>query len=234
MTDTLVVDDLTFDLRRSPARKTLRLTVDRGGELLLTAPDDLPVEQIESFAREKRFWIYTKLAQKDRLMRPKVQKEYVSGESFHYLGRTHRLRLLRLESADAADGLRLQHGQFVLPRIRAAEAPRLFRAWYIEHGRPFLVARVARYAERIGVMPRTVQLSDLGFRWASCSPRRRITFNWRVMQFAPRIIDYIVVHELVHLVEPKHNENFWQRVERVLPDFRGRKRWLAENGGDFS
>lgn len=234
MSDTIVLDDLVFGVRRS-ARRTLRLTVERDGRLILAAPHDLPFNKIEDFAREKRFWVHTKLAQKEELRRPGVPKQYVSGECFQYLGRNHKLRLVdEIFPRDTAPPLRLYQGVFLLPRRLASEGQSLFRAWYIIHGRPLLAVRVRRFQDRIGVTPQAVDVTDLGFRWASCSPRKRITVNWRVMQLPAGIIDYIVVHELVHLIEPKHDQNFWQRVERVLPDFLERKQWLAENGSDFS
>ena len=60
-----------------------------------------------------------------------------------------------------------------------------------------------------------------------------LNFHWRTVCLPPRIIEYVIVHELVHLLEPHHGEVFWKRVERILPDFDGRKRWLGENGHRF-
>lgn len=72
---------------------------------------------------------------------------------------------------------------------------------------------------------------DLGYRWGSCGKGGRLFFHFRTVLLPPPIIEYVVVHELVHLVEPHHNPAFWARVERAMPDFADRKQWLAEKGG---
>lgn len=90
----ILVDDLQFAIRRSARRRTMQITVERTGELILSAPPDVDISQLRDFVREKRFWIYTKLAEKDRLQRKVPRKEFVGGEGFLYLGRSHRLKLI--------------------------------------------------------------------------------------------------------------------------------------------
>jgi predicted metal-dependent hydrolase len=92
---------------------------------------------------------------------------------------------------------------------------------------------VQRYADRIGAQLNGLEVRDLGYRWASCSQDGQLNFHWRIACLPPRLIEYLVVHELVHLREPHHTDEFWQRIERILPDYAGRKRWLAENGADY-
>ena len=88
----LVVDDLQFVVSRSSRRKTLEIGVDRQGELTLSVPTECPQGKIERFARERKFWVYTKLAEKERLFKPRPAKEFVEGEGFLYLGRSYRLK----------------------------------------------------------------------------------------------------------------------------------------------
>jgi predicted metal-dependent hydrolase len=227
---TLTVDDLAFKLRRSPRRKTLEITIERDGDLVVTAPADTPLEEIERVVRQKGLWIYRKLAERDFVVGPGRVKEYVPGETFHYLGRSYRLRLV-----DAVNGLPpllLRHGWFELRRDEQERGDRLFTDWYVEHGQPWLQRRVGLHAPRIEVEPGPVRVQDLGFRWGSCGSAA-LNFHWRTLQLPPRIIDYVVVHELVHMVEPRHDQAFWQRVERAMPDYQARKEWLAEHGHQF-
>lgn len=79
--------------------------------------------------------------------------------------------------------------------------------------------------------PSGIYVQDLGYRWGSCGKGGRLNFHWRTILLPAPIIEYVVVHELVHLHEPHHTPAFWSLVERVLPDFEARKRWLAERGG---
>jgi len=94
MTERLAVDDLTFEVRRSARRKTLEITVDRGGELIVTAPPGVAHEVMATFVRDKKFWLYTKIAEKKTRQQLVVGKEFVSGEGFPYLGRSYRLLLV--------------------------------------------------------------------------------------------------------------------------------------------
>jgi predicted metal-dependent hydrolase len=228
---TLTIDDLTFELRRSERRKTVGITVERNGELILTAPPDCSLVLIEQVARDKRFWIYTKLAEKELLCQPPPEREYVSGEGFYYLGRSY--RLLLVEPDDSLPVLQLQQGRFRLQRSERAHAQQHFVTWYTTHGQPWIEQRVGALADRLAVIPGQVQVRDLGFRWGSCGKDGSLNFHWRTLLLPPRIIEYIAAHEMVHLHEPHHNEAFWRRLERAMPDMAARKQWLAENGARF-
>lgn len=222
----LTVDDLRFDVRRSPRRASVQITVDRGGELLLSAPDGCSTQVMEQFVREKRFWIYKKLAEKDLLGPRLPTKEFVSGESFPYLGRNYRMLLV----PEQREAVKLEHGRFKMLRSAAPAGREHLVRWYSERGRPWLEAKAERWHHRVGVAAAGVTVQDLGYRWGSCSSAGRLFFHWRTVLLPARIIEYVVVHELVHLIEPHHTPAFWSRVERALPDFAERKTWLAERG----
>lgn len=230
MSESVVIDDLYFVLQRSNQRKTVGITVERDGELILKAPVDCPLEVIEQIAEEKRFWIYTKLAEKELLFQNRSEKEFVNGEGFYYLGRSYRLLLIPPSSSTP---LRLHQGRFMLKSDELSHAKKHFIHWYTEHAQPWLKRQVNLFAPRIGVIPRIIQVRDLGFRWGSCGSNGNIYFHWLTILLPPRIIEYIVVHELVHLHEPDHNTSFWKCIERAMPDFGSRKQWLAENGSSF-
>lgn len=222
----LTVDDLHFEVRRSPRRKSVQVTVDRAGELVVSAPQEYPVEKMEAFVRAKRFWIYTKLAEKEKLRSaPPPPKECVSGEGFPYLGRSYRLLLVDSQSVP----VKLDRGRFKMRRSDAVDGREHMRRWYARHAQPWLAARVERFRGRVGVEPSGVAVRDLGHRWGSCGRGGKLYFHWRSILLPPSIVEYIVVHELVHLHEPHHAPVFWTRVERALPDFAKRKQWLAEN-----
>lgn len=222
----LMIDDLEFELRASSRRRTLQVTVDRKGELILFAPSDCDPKRMEEFVRSRRFSIYGKLAEKESVHRVIPGREYVSGEGFPYLGRSYRLLLVDKQSAP----VKLEAGRFKMLRSAASDGSRHMMAWYSEHARPWLNGRVDRFASRLGVEPSDVAVRDLGYRWGSCGRGGKLYFHWRSILLPPRVVEYVVVHELVHLSEAHHTPAFWQRVERAMPDFAVRKQWLAENG----
>lgn len=222
----LTVGDLELELRGSSRRRSLQVTVDRDGGLILFAPSGCPPERLSDFVQEKRFWIYRKLAEKELVRVPLARKEYVTGEGFLYLGRSYRLLLVDHQSAS----VKLDGGRFKMLRSAAPNGERHMASWYRTRGEHWLRARVGRLASRLGAHPSHIVVRELGYRWGSCGKRGTISFHWRTVMLPPRIVDYIVVHELVHLTEPRHSPAFWRQLERGMPDFAVRKQWLVENG----
>jgi hypothetical protein len=222
------VDDLEFAIRRSARRRTIQITVERSGELVLSAPPDVTLEQLRAFVMEKRFWIYIRLAEKDRLQRLVPRKEFVSGEGFLYLGRSHRLKLVDMQDAP----LKLVNGRFTLRRDALPGAREHFIHWYSQRARVWLSGRVAEYQSRMEAHPAGIKVQDLGYRWGSCGKGDWLYFHWKSILLPPRIAEYVVVHEIAHLHEPHHTPAFWLRVERAMPDYTQRKDWLAEHGID--
>lgn len=224
----IIIDDLTFELRRSEKRKTIGITVGRMGELILSAPPDCPQEIIERAAREKYRWIYSKLAQKEMYFQPPRSKEFVDGESFYYLGRSYRLRLIHPMANTPP--LELRNERFLLREDEVEHGEARFINWYIMQGQSWLQQRVEVFTHRVDVRPQGIKVQPLGFRWGSCGRNNILYFHWRTMLLPAPIIDYIVIHELVHLHERNHQPDFWELVAQAMPDYTSRKRWLAENG----
>ena len=224
----LQVDDLQLAIKRSPRRRTMQITVERTGELILSAPRHVDLDRLKGFVSEKRFWIYTKLAEKDRLHRTVPYKKFVPGEGFLYLGRTHRLKWGDPQERP----LKLMNGRFILRQGAQADAREHFIRWYSDRARIWLSGRVADYRSRMEVEPAGVKVQELGFRWGSCGKGNYLYFHWKVILLPAQIAEYVVVHEMAHLHEPHHTPAFWLRVERAMPDFAQRRAWLAEHGID--
>jgi predicted metal-dependent hydrolase len=112
---------------------------------------------------------------------------------------------------------------------------RVFGVVHLKRDRlhPILDTQIAALVNRVGASPRSVQVRELGYRWGSCGHKEDLYFHWRVAMLPRTMIEYVVVHELVHLIEPHHTTAFWDRVERVVSDWCDRKRWLAENGASY-
>ena len=223
-------DKLKYKVERS-RRSTADIIVERDGSVLVRAPDSLPNGRIEDLIESKRYWIYKTLAEWRDLNATRVRREFKGGEGFLYLGRNHRLSLV----GDQKVPLMLKDGRFSLRRDLVeqgdvAGAQAAFRNFYIEKGEQKLTKRIAYFAPKVGVAPIGLTVKELGNRWASCSPAGNLAFNWKCMMAPLSIIDYIVAHELVHLLESDHTEAFWNEIDKVMPDYRERKEWLRKNG----
>ena len=228
---TITFGDLSFELRHSAKRRSIGITVERDGQLILASPPEVPMETLEKVVSDKRLWIYSKLLKKESLNPPTAVKEYVSGEGFYYLGRSYRLKLV--DSVKGQPPLRLYQSRFELQRDAQARGREEFIRWYCDRLRPILDTQIAALVKRIGASPRSVQVRELGYRWGSCGHKGDLYFHWRVAMLPRTMIEYVVVHELVHLIEPHHTTAFWDRVERIVSDWCDRKQWLAENGASY-
>lgn len=93
-----------------------------------------------------------------------------------------------------------------------------------------LLPRIRRFAESMGVAYNRLLISDLKYRWASCTPKNNLNFNWRIIRAPIHVIDYLIVHELAHLLEPNHTQKFWNIIAVQIPDYERPKKWLKEHG----
>jgi predicted metal-dependent hydrolase len=235
MSEFLAVDDLSFEVRRSQRRKTISILVDRGGQLVISAPEECSQAVLLSAIQNKKQWIYTQLMDKEKIqIHTPIFKEYVSGEGFFYLGKSYRLQVIEpIPNQACTPILQLFHGQFLLRKDERYNGREHFVSWYTSHCRLWLIEHLPRLAHRIGVEPPALQVMNLGYRWGSCSTSQ-VSFHWRVIMLPLPVIEYVVVHELVHILEPNHSAKFWQLIERILPEWQEKKLWLAENGNVYN
>lgn len=222
----LIFNDLRFEVRRSARRRALEITVERNGALVLSAPPSVEDARLRDFVRRKRMWVYKQLARRDAFPKQAPRRQFVDGEGFLYLGRSYRLRLV--PELDAR--VKLQAGRFVMPSALARDGREHLLRWYCDRAKPWLWEKVQSHAARMEVSPAGCRVQDLGYRWGSCGKGGWLYFHWKTILLPPLIAEYVVVHEMAHLHEPHHTPEFWQRVERVLPDFERRKEWLSEHG----
>jgi predicted metal-dependent hydrolase len=225
------IRDIEYRLLPGADRKTTDIVIERDGVICVRAPRQMTPEQVDDTVFSKRMWIYRNLAEWHDLNAAHVEREWVSGETFLYLGRHYRLELVR----DQDEPLKLKDGRFALLRSVVehgghSAAQKEFEAFYRSKGLPRLRQRVEHFAPRVGVQAGAVEVRELGYRWASCLKNGSLHFHWKCLMAPLSIIDYIVVHELCHLHHRDHTEAFWNEVDKVLPGYRERKEWLRVRG----
>lgn len=172
--------------------------------------------------REKARWIVQRARRTSDLPRP-PEREFVSGETVLYLGRSYRLRVVEARQVQPA---RLDRGWLVVTTSHASEhveRPGYVRArlvaWYRAHAEVRIIERVAHWSQKLHLQPRAVLLRDPECRWGSCDASGTLRFSWRIIQAPLALIDYVVVHELLHLQHRDHTPAFWAAIGRVLSDY---------------
>ena len=228
------IKDIAYRLLPGTPRQTTDIVIERDGCITVRPPARMTPEQVDQTVFSRRLWIYRNLAEWRDLNSTRVVREWVNGESFLYLGSAYRLLLV----ADQDEPLKLKDGRFCLLR-RVVDgggkgaAQDAFRDFYIGRGRVRLAQRVLHFAPRVGVAPGAIQVKELGYRWASSLASGGLHFHWKCLMAPPKIIDYIVVHELAHLHHRDHTDLFWNEVDKVMPDYRERKEWLRQRGAEM-
>lgn len=221
--------DIDYTLQRSN-RKTASILLERDGSITVYAPECLDDQSIEQMLEKKRYWIYKRLAEWKELNYQKREREFVDGESFPYLGRNYRLRII----ANQHSPLILRGGFFWLDQRSLNQNPvESFKTFYREKGQDLLNERVQLYKDSIGVEINQVRVMELQYRWGSCSRRGNLNFHWKCVMAPLKIIDYLVVHELAHLIYPDHSEQYWQELAKIMPDYMERKNWLRIFGASL-
>lgn len=222
--------DIDYTLIHSDRRKTVSIFIERDGSVLVRAPATLSTPDLERILEEKRYWIYRSLAEWRDLNAAQTTREFVNGETFLYLGRNYQLRWA---PADQSVPLMLKGGYFYLRRSAtgAIEPAQAFKDFYRTKGRERIPPRVDHYRRQLGVQVNEIHIMELGNRWASCSNQQaRLNFHWKCMMAPVRILDYIIVHELAHLIVPDHSPAFWNQIDKILPDYQDRQHWLRHHG----
>lgn len=223
-----MLKDVEMTVKRSK-RKTLSIYIERDGAVSVLAPESLSDEELEKVIRKKEYLIYKYLAQWEQLNESRVEREFVNGQSYLYLGRNYRLELV--EEQD--EPLKLKNGYFLLRKKDSTKAKQIFIDFYKEKGLPRIIGRVKYYQERMGLAPKEIKMMELKNRWASCSPQGNLNFHWKCIMAPLDVLDYIVVHELAHLIHKNHTPAFWNEVDKVLPNYERQKEWLRQFGASM-
>jgi predicted metal-dependent hydrolase len=229
---------VAYQLNRKTFRRSVTITVSEENEVLVTAPKFLSRNEIERILQRKSSWIkkrfFYNLEWKDK----HKPKKFLPGEKFLFLGREH---VLEIEKGDLRgilpeEGvlrLRLPKEEFAAPDLRSVCAS-MIKAWYEGVAYQILAQRVAVYEEKLGVKANKINVKELKSLWGSCSVKRILNFNWRIVMAPLNILDYLVVHELSHLIHQNHSPRFWETVAAAVPEHHKARKWLRQNARRLS
>ena len=206
-------------------RKTISVIVERDRSVIVRAPLNTSKELIEIEINKRKRIIQNKINHNQKYPFDKQTKEFVSGESLLYLGKNYKLYI----TDDPVDGV-VFDSKFFINKSNQRNANKLFKEWYLDSASKIIIPKVKSIAKEIGVKYNSLNILDLKYRWGSCTPKDNIHFNWRLIKAPMNVIEYIIVHELTHLLESNHTPEFWNRVAAQLPNYDKAKHWLKEYG----
>lgn len=210
---------IPFIVRRQSERRagSVAIHVEPDGRVTVDAAPDDPLERIRWAVAKRAQWIDLNVREAQLRLAHVLPREYVSGESVHYLGRRYRLKV-----TVAAQGLtvvRLRGGYLEITVPDAAQVPFVLRDWYRARARDYLQGRIAAVASMlpwVRNLPRT-RLAFLKRQWGNCSPTGTLTLNIHLVQAPRECVDYVLLHELCHLREHNHSRRFYRLLDRHMP-----------------
>ena len=224
---------IPFVVRRSERRKTVALTMD-DGLLVVTSPPGVSLARLDAVVRGKASWVVERLRRAAELEPRPSAREFVTGETVLYRGR--QLRLKVVETTEASPS-RMWAGWYevLVPRglreeDRAQEVRRRLASSLKGHAERALPSLLKAASRRVRVETPALKVCEQQRRWGSCDARGVVRINWRIIQAPRALIDYVLVHELVHLEHRAHGPAFWKAVARCLPDYEDRRRRLRALG----
>lgn len=219
--------EISYSIKYS-ARKSISIIVERDRSVLVRAPLNTSEELIAKEINKRKRLLQQKIEHNQKYSFPKQSKEFVSGETLLYLGKNYKLYV-----TDTANEEIIFDNKFFISKINQNQANKLFREWYIKSATEIIVPRTKAIAKQLGVAYQNINIIDLKYRWGSCTPKDNIHFNWRIIKAPIIVIEYIIVHELTHLLEANHTPEFWNRVAVMQPNFEKAKEWLKKFGGEL-
>lgn len=198
-------------------RSSISFQITPNGELIVKAPLYIPVFLIKQAVKAREEWILRGI---EKLEKRKTQpKQYTNDEEFWYLGNKHKLNIGNYKVITLTSTLNFP--QVLLFRIQKELA-----TWYQRQAKEIITQRVMSHAEKMGASYKSIMFSDTKSKWGTCGPNNALQFNWRLVMVPLIIIDYVVIHELVHTTEKNHSYAFWRKVRAVTPACKHHRKWL--------
>lgn len=205
-------------------RRTVALIVESDGSVTVCAPLRLPESAIQAFAEKHFNWIEKKKAEM-RAIVPIRSKQYQPGEMFLYLGKEYELEVVPAQRQKL-----ILDDRFKITESALKNAELVFQKWYRQQASQLIPERVKFFADLYHLPYEQTKITSARTRWGSCSSKNTLNFSWRLMLTPPEVIDYVIIHELAHTVHHNHSKRFWNLVEKLLPDYKARRKQLRQYG----
>ena len=223
-------------------RRTVCMSVNKDGSVTVKAPLRYPTDkEIAGFVEQKVDWILKQRELQQDREDMRLVRRFETDYSFPYLGEE---RLIEMQSGKKTK-ISYENDKILIqtPFYDALEADyeakeneiaiehlqNDLKKWYKKQAATYITKRVEYYKDIVGVTVNSVSIKSRKSQWGSCDSNGDITFSWRLVMARPEAIDYVVIHELCHRKHMDHSREFWNQVQKYMPDFKAQKQWLEEN-----
>ena len=205
-------------------RKTLSLSINENSNLVVRAPHRVSDDEIQKFISEKSAWIDNK----QRLIKARLEdnlNQFSSAQCL-YLGSLYPLKI----DNNSIEPISFNGQMFTITNVNREKISLPLKSWYKKRFIEVALPRLSYFSDKHNLKVNKVRVKEQKTLWGSCSSKNNINLNYLLIMAPMKVIDYVIVHELVHTIHKKHSAKFWQKVETIMPNYKDARNWLKDNG----
>ena len=205
-------------------RKTLSLSINENSDLVVRAPHRVSDDEIQKFISEKSAWI----DKKQRLIKARLKDNLNQYSSLQclYLGSLYPLKI----DNSAVEPISFDGHVFTIANVNRETISLPLKSWYKKRFIEVALPRLSYFSDKHKLKVNQVRVKEQKTLWGSCSSKNNINLNYLLIMAPMKVIDYVIVHELVHTIHKNHSAKFWQKVATIMPNYKDARYWLKENG----
>ena len=205
-------------------RKTLSLSINENADLVVRAPRHVSYDEIQKFIYEKSAWIDNQ----QRLIKARLEdnlNQFSSAQCL-YLGSLYPLKI----DNNSIEPISFDGHVFTIANVNRETISLPLKSWYKKRFIEVALPRLSYFSDKHKLKVNQVRVKEQKTLWGSCSSKNNINLNYLLIMAPMKVIDYVIVHELVHTIHKNHSSKFWQKVETIMPNYKDARYWLKENG----
>ena len=221
--------DLEVQIERTNRKRTISMQV-KDNKLIVKAPRTASRQSLDDLIQRKQSWIKKRaiLNVEERKLR---NRKFIDNEEFYFKGNEYRLSLI----FGGKEEVKISEGFLIVTckddrAMGSKEVKTFIEDWYVRESTKILNTRTYEFAKKMKVEPSAITVKNYASKWGSCTASNKISYNWRIIMAPDCIVDYLIIHELCHIIEHNHSKNFWYQVGKYCEDFKKKRKWLRENG----
>ncbi|MGM0836561.1 MAG: M48 family metallopeptidase [Bacillota bacterium] len=227
MIHTYLGETIRFEIKYKN-RTSIGIVIDSYGDLEVLVPKKTSDEQVIRLLEGNWDAILQKVQEVKARMNGPQEKVYKNDEHFLYLGNTYPINIIQ-DRTIKQDHVVFEGNLFHIyaKQLDEEKLKQSLKRFYYQQTKALVEESIASYQRHFKKKPRSIRITDSKTTWGTCDSNLRLTFNWRLAMAPREVLDYVVVHEMCHMVHLNHDRSFWRLVGKIMPDYKDKEKWLA-------
>jgi predicted metal-dependent hydrolase len=220
-------NEIEFDILKTRRKKTCEISI-KYDEILVKAPFSKSIQDIESLVIHKAEWIIKKIKENNG-EKPDIKNPlYINGTTLPYLGKNIILKIVK----DKDDFLEFSNNEFTI-HVKKKKIKMIYEEWLFGISSTIFDKFIEKYSILLNVRPKKILIKNLKSRWGSATFKGTINLNVHLIKAPLEVIEYVVLHEMGHLIEKNHSNRFWSIIKNHMQDYKDKRKWLKINGSNI-